>query len=67
MPGDYFWGCVESLAVALDGDHETAERNLKVYEEHVRKLPSRERAEISRKIVHVIGGLTQSQSRLVAE
>jgi hypothetical protein len=64
MPGDYFWGCVESLAVALDGDQETAEQNLKEYAEQVRKLPTQKRAEISRQIVHIIGGLAQLQARL---
>ena len=64
MPGDYFWGCVESLAVALDGDQETAEQNLKEYAEQVRKLLPQKRAEISRQIVHIIGGLAQLQARL---
>ena len=64
MPGDYFWSCVESLSAALDGDQETAERNLEIYEQHVRNLPRQKRAEVSRQIVNIIGGLSRLQLRL---
>ena len=38
MPGDYFWQCVQALAVTFDGDITTADENLTVYEMHARQF-----------------------------
>ena len=38
MPGDYFWQCVQALAVTFDGDMTTAEENLTVYEMHAQQF-----------------------------
>jgi hypothetical protein len=64
MPGDYFWQCVQALAVTFDGDITAAEENLTVYEMHARQFTPERRAEARRDMVCVIGGLSRLETRL---
>jgi hypothetical protein len=64
MPGDYFWGCVESLAVALDGDRETAEQNLDIYFHECQALGRDKRATVRKQLVGIISGLARLETRL---
>jgi capsule polysaccharide export protein KpsE/RkpR len=64
MPGDYFWHCVEALSVALDGDRETVEENLNLYERHSLAFPPEKRAEVRLQLIRIIGGLARLETRL---
>lgn len=64
MPGNRFWLCVESLAASFDGDGETVEDNLIVYEQQAAQLPAEKRAELKRQLVPVIGGLARISLRM---
>jgi hypothetical protein len=64
MPGDYFWHCVESLSIVLDGNHSLAESNLNLYEQHAMELPAAKREELRGQLNRIIGGLSQLHMRL---
>ena len=64
MPGDYFWGCLESLAASLDGTPEPAEANLRLYEEHWRAMPVEKRAATREQMIVAIAGLSRLNMRI---
>jgi hypothetical protein len=64
MPGDYFWNCVESLAVTFDGSAMQAEENLNAYMKQCMAFKPEKRAEVRRQLVRIIGGMAQLESRL---
>ena len=64
MPGNYFWGCVEALAITFDGSAAEVEENLDVYAQHCLELPPEKRAEVKRQMTMIIGGLAQLQARI---
>ena len=64
MPCDYFWACVEALAVVLDSNHPLAEANLELYIEDAMQLTPEKRNELCGQLSQIIGELSRLHARL---
>jgi hypothetical protein len=64
MSSDYFWQCVESLSAVLDGDRQSAEDHLNLYEEHCLGFSSEKRVAVRLQLIKIIGGLARLETSL---
>ena len=64
MAGDYFWECVEALAVAFVGNPQDAEHALNDHARKCMQFTPQRRAEVRRQMIKIIGGLAQLETRL---